>query len=215
MSHPNRQGGAAVVPNRNTLIAATIGAAALALLILFGAVLPAEYDKDPLGLGRVTGLSRLWAPPQIDVAASDGAQALARSYPVPFRTDEVVVALKSVADPSFANMLEYKVRMKKGATLVYSWVAEDLDKPDQLYFDFHGHTVTGTGAKAAIGVSKYDKGSGDHANGALVAPFEGIHGWLLQNAAPHAVRVRIKLAGFYELIPLGEEGNLGTIQSGR
>jgi hypothetical protein len=215
MNDPTGQGRAPVVPSRNTLIAATIGAAVVAALIVFGAVLPAEYDQDPLGLGRATGLTRLWAPPQIDVAASDGAQPVARSYPVPFRTDEVVVPLKSIADPSFGNMIEYKVRMKKGATLVYSWVAEGLDEPDQLYFDFHGHTLTPSGAKVATSVSKYAKGTGDHANGALVAPFDGIHGWLLQNAAPHAVRVRVKLAGFYELIPLGEEGNLGTIQSGR
>src|SRR5215212_10398555 len=98
MNDPNGQGRAPVVPNRKTLIAATIGAAAVGALIVFGAVLPAEYDKDPIGLGRATGLSRLWAPPQVEIAASDGAQALARSYTVPFRTDEVVVPLKSIAD---------------------------------------------------------------------------------------------------------------------
>ena len=47
---------------KGRLILATLGALALAALIVLGAILPAEFNRDPLGLGKLSGLSRLWAP---------------------------------------------------------------------------------------------------------------------------------------------------------
>ena len=52
---------------RGRLILATLGSLALAALIVLGAILPAEFDKDPLGLGKLSGLSRLWAPDEQQV----------------------------------------------------------------------------------------------------------------------------------------------------
>jgi hypothetical protein len=31
----------------------------------------------------------------------------------------------------------------------------------------------------------------------LTAPFDGVHGWYLQNQSDHPVVVRLQLAGFY------------------
>ena len=31
--------------------------------------------------------------------------------------------------------------MKKDATLVYEWSVSDVPRPDEFYFDFHGHTL--------------------------------------------------------------------------
>ena len=36
--------------------------------------------------------------------------------------------------------------------------------------------------------------------GTLVAPFTGIHGWYLRNDGEEAIVVRLKVAGFYELL---------------
>ena len=41
------------------MLAITAGALVVASVIVFGAILPAEFNIDPLGLGKLTGLNRL------------------------------------------------------------------------------------------------------------------------------------------------------------
>jgi hypothetical protein len=43
------------------MLAISAGTLAAATLIMFGPVLPAEFNRDPLGLGRLSDLNRLWA----------------------------------------------------------------------------------------------------------------------------------------------------------
>jgi hypothetical protein len=207
----DQEGRAPNPPSKKALLLWSLGAAVAAVLIVFGAVLPAEFNRDPLGLGRATGLSRLWAPPEVELAAAAGNQPLARSYTTAFRTDEIVIPLASGDVDDRTNQLEYKVRMEKGATLVYSWVAEGVAEPEAFYYDFHGHTLVPEGSNEEMTVSTYKQATDNKANGALVAPFNGIHGWYLVNAAVPPARVRLRLAGFYKLVAPGEEGNLGGI----
>ena len=77
-------------------------------------------------------------------------------------------------------------------------------------FDFHGHTEAAQ-AKGAVSVADYEKGSGAAAHGSLTAPIEGIHGWYFRNRSDRPIKVRLKLSGFYELVPPGAEGNLAAI----
>ena len=56
-------------------------------------------------------------------------------------------------------------------------------------------------------MAEYRKAAGTTDNGVLVAPFAGIHGWYFQNQSVGAVKVKLRLAGFYTLIPAGEPGN--------
>ena len=56
-------------------------------------------------------------------------------------------------------------------------------------------------------MAEYRKAAGTADNGVLVAPFAGIHGWYFQNQSVGAVKVKLRLAGFYTLIPAGEPGN--------
>ena len=35
-------------------------------LIVLGAIMPAEFNVDPLGLGKLSGIGRLWAPEEND-----------------------------------------------------------------------------------------------------------------------------------------------------
>jgi hypothetical protein len=105
--------------------------------------------------------------------------------------------------------LEYKVRMKKGAVLTYSWTATGTDRPDDLFFDQHGHTTPAQ--REAMTVSQFRKGAGVKQEGSVVAPFDGIQGWLFQNSAEKTVVVRLKLAGFYELVPGGQPGNEASV----
>lgn len=198
-------------PSKRTLLFSVIGAAAVATVIVFGAVLPAEYNKDPLGLGQLTGLSRLWAPKEEVVATDAASGPTAQRQPAAFRTDTFEIPLAADGDEGRRNALEFKVRLQKNATLVYSWEADGLAVPEDLMFDFHGHTVAAE-AKGAVSVADYEKASGAAAHGSLVAPIDGIHGWYFRNRSDRPIKVRLKLSGFYHLVPAGEEGNLASIQ---
>ena len=46
----------------------------------------------------------------------------------------------------------------------------------------------------------YEKAAGAQASGSLIGPWQGIHGWYWQNKSGAPVTVRLRLAGFYELI---------------
>lgn len=194
---------------KTRLILVTLGTLALAVLIVLGAVLPAEFDRDPLGVGRLSGLSRLWAPDDMVIDPNAAGVARAREYDAPFRTDVVEIPLGDFMAGADRSELEYKVRMKKDATLIYAWeVAADID-PRDFRFDQHGHTTPKSGE--GMTVATYRQGFGLAQQGALTAPFDGIHGWQFSNAADRPVVVRLRLAGFYELIPAGLPGNEARI----
>ena len=111
------------------------------------------------------------------------------------------------------NDLEYKVQMKPGATLTYSWnVTGDEAHPDWFYFDFHGESRPIPEGQTQPTVVEYLQATGIKSSGSLIAPFQGIHGWYLQNQSDKEVVVNLRLSGFYELVPAGEPGNLEGIE---
>jgi hypothetical protein len=184
---------------------AVMAAVAIAsgLLIIFAGVLPAEYGRDPLGLGKALGTTGLFSPAQ-DTILKPGSVASIQRYAAPFVSHVVAIDLAAGADPDHLDELEYKVRMVKGASYVFSWQVDEIDNPEQFYSDFHGHT-TQDGGKMTVGEYRKATGAADH--GMLVAPFDGIHGWYFQNQSSRPVKLRLRIAGFYTLVPPGEEGN--------
>jgi hypothetical protein len=194
--------------SRGRLIAATLGALALAALIVFGAILPAEFNKDFLGVGRLTGIARLWAPAERTVDKQAGG-ALARESDRTYRTDVIEIPLGGFLTGSENSELEYKVRMRKGEALIYSWSVEGDANPDDIHFDQHGHTTPKAGEEMTV--ASYRQGSGLQQNGALTAPFDGIQGWQFSNFSEQPVVIRVKLAGFYDLIPGGQAGNEASV----
>jgi hypothetical protein len=202
---------APAAPSRRTLLLSIGGAVITAVVITFAAVLPAEYNKDPLGLGRATGLSRLWAPKEVVVNTDAASGPAARRELTAFRTDTFEIPLAANGDEARRNALEFKVRLPKGASLLYSWEAQGLAVPEDLMFDFHGHTVADK-SKGAVSVADYERSSGAQANGSLVAPVDGIHGWYFRNRSDKPIKVRLRLSGFYQLVPAGAEGNLAGIR---
>ena len=60
-------------------------------------------------------------------------------------------------------------------------------------------------------VTTWRQGFGLRQQGALTAPFEGIQGWQFSNAGDKPVVVRLRLAGFYDLVPPGAPGNEARI----
>lgn len=191
--------------SRGRLILATAGALVLAALIVLGAILPAEFNRDPLGMGKLSGLSRLWAPAEEKVDVNKAGAARAREYAVPFRQDVVEIPLGGFLDGVEKSELEYKVRMAKDATLIYAWEVVGAADPRDFHFDQHGHTTPAPGQP--MQVATYKQAFGLKQQGALTAPFDGIQGWQFSNSSEGPVVVRLRIAGFYELIPGGRPGN--------
>ncbi len=178
---------------------------AAAALIVLGAIMPAEFNRDPLGVGKLSGLSRLWAPDEKTIDPTSAAAPRSREYDTPFRTDAVEIPLGDFMAGADKSELEYKVRMKKDATLIYAWEVIGTREPRDFHYDQHGHTTPVAGQ--AMTVATYKQGFGLQQQGALTAPFDGIQGWQFSNSSEKPVMVRLRLSGFYELIPAGQPGN--------
>jgi hypothetical protein len=80
--------------------------------------------------------------------------------------------------------------MQPGGTLVYSW---SVNK-GMVYYDFHGERP-----EDPDHAQSYAMDTTTHANGSLIAPFAGIHGWFFQNEEGEPVLITLKMSGFYEL----------------
>jgi hypothetical protein len=119
-----------------------------------------------------------------------GSPGAAKHNADAYRSDVVDVPLKAAGDAGKGHEVEYMVRMKAGDVLVYSWEAP---AGADVWHEFHGHT--------AQTVTFYKKAAGAAHQGALTAPFEGIHGWYYENRTKAPVTVRLKLSGYYELVP--------------
>jgi hypothetical protein len=168
---------AIALPSRRGLLLRAGGAFIAAAVIVFCFVLPAEYRIDPTGFGKLTGLTRMAG------GGAPASTAAAHTYTAAFRTDSVDLTLLPGED------YEYKVRMKEGGTLLYSWKA---DGPYE--FDFHGEPD-----KDPDHAVSYMTGNSGESHGSLIAPFQGIHGWYWKNNSQKSMDIHLKMAGQYEL----------------
>lgn len=196
------------LPTLPQLIKATALALIVAGVLLITAVLPAEYDIDPTGVGKMLGLTTLSASsaPASESAASTPVPAVstatlpnsmavaapaAQASPatvtksaVPFRSDEMSLTLQ----PDEGS--EIKAAMRKGEQFVFTWVAEG----GKVNFDMHGEKPN-AGEKFT---SYWKDKQQTSAQGIFVAPFDGTHGWYWRNRGDKPVTVKVKVSGFYE-----------------
>ena len=192
--------------SRKGLLLATGGAAAVAAVVLFVGVIPAEFGYDPLGLGKATGISRLWVPDEVTIKNTSGGLAYAHEYPIAWRTDVIEIPLTSVDGGRAGYELEYKVRMRKNAALIYEWKRLARSTTTMSMTTSTGaHDAEQTGEDMTV--ATYRQSNARTIRGSLIAPFDGIHGWFFQNSSIKPVVIRVRIAGFYELIPSGEAGN--------
>ncbi|MGE3955702.1 MAG: hypothetical protein AB7H96_03210 [Vicinamibacterales bacterium] len=172
-------------------IAVAVGVALLvAGIALVVAVLPAEYGVDPTGLGRRFGLLALSDVKQ-QVASFEQAQegAVASRTVVgserPFHQETVSFALAP------REFVEYKYRLDKGASLLYSW-----ESTGPVNLEFHAEP---DGAPKGY-AETYEKQAGiQRSSGTLVTPFAGIHGWYWENTTDAPITVTLTSAGFYSV----------------
>ncbi len=180
------------LPSGRTLAVTTVVAAAVAAILLFGAVLPAEYGVDPIGTGRLLGLTAMSQAPVLPASSPTPASTGAA---ITFQADGPVV---HASTPFAADMVElrlspyqfveYKYRLEKGATMLYAWKATAMPK-----YDFHADP-DGTPAPPPV---SFDRTPKLEAHGTLTAPFSGIHGWYWENMGGDPMTITLRTAGFY------------------
>lgn len=184
------------MPSAGGLLLRVAIAAAVGAVLTVCVIMPAEYRKDPTGFGKLTGLIAL-STPTVAKEPADAAPAAGKAtttpalttnawfYPTEYRTDTIKIPLGPDGE------LEYKVAMKAGEAMVYSWA---VDK-ESVYFDFHGEP-----SNDPKHATRYrEEQENTKSSGAFVAPFEGIHGWFWLNLSGKPIVVTLKMSGFYQL----------------
>jgi len=177
-------------------LAIALAGAGLTLMVF---ILPAEFGMDPTGLGARMGLlelSRASAAVQVEDIPMAPPET-AHFYPSPAKSNVIEIPL------GVDGELEYKVRMKAGDTMVYSWNVDN----GTAYYDFHAESEPD---HAVLRYKEEQEGrSGEH--GSLVAPFDGIHGWYWLNLEDHPIVITLRVSGFYELRPRDEQ-DIGVVR---
>jgi hypothetical protein len=194
------EGHAPIAPSSRQLLWIVAAAVVAATIVFVIAILPAEYRVDPTGLGRLVGLDRLAGPAEVQVTATGGPTGAPVTFAdMPFRSDSVEIPLKR-GGTIFMDETEWKVRMKAGDTIIYSWSVPEVTDPEAFYYSFHGQSEPKAGqTNPEIKVTTFKEDTGVAQSGTLVAPYDGLWGWYLQNQFEKAVIVRLSIAGFYEI----------------
>ena len=177
-------------PSTRKVLLSAAGAAAVALVVLITTILPAEYGIDPLGTGRLLGLTAISGtadvealpPPAPGAALVPVQEGPVAHFPAEYKTDTV----EFVVAPY--QYVEYTYRLEKGATMLYAWKASVAP-----IYDFHADP---DGDPKPEPIS-FDKKSKTDARGSLTAPFSGIHGWYWENPGGEPMTITLTTAGFY------------------
>jgi len=173
-------------------LAVAFGAALLvAGLLLVTVILPAEYALDPLGTGAKLGLLQLGETGQQVAALEEQKGSAAGGVPIVAPQDSTFTQESVTFDLKPNEGIEYKYRLDKGETLLYSWSASA-----PVNAEFHAEPDGGPRGYAQT-YEKTDKVSG--ASGTLTAPFSGIHGWYWENTTGQPATVTLTSAGYYNL----------------
>ena len=194
----------AELPTSRQLLRSTLIAIVAALAILITIVLPAEYNIDPTGVGRVLGLAQMG---EIKVQLAEEAERdrqMDQNTTVPAPGSSLLgrVFAALVVSPASAQTAsrqdvttltltpgqgaEIKLVMKAGAKADYSWTVSG----GVVNFDTHGD-----GGGKSISYEKGRAVPGD--DGVLVAAFDGNHGWFWRNRGSADVTLTLKTSGAY------------------
>lgn len=190
-------------PSIKTLVLSCLFSTLLALVILLIAVLPAEFNIDPTGLGKAMGLTVL-APsqdsspqpaiitcPEVQAAppiTADKATDPAGQKAADHNPWQDAVFIKVPAHKG----LEYKFHLIKGETLEFVWNTDGA----ALYFDFHGEPA---GDKTGY-FKSFKEATQNQSSGTLTVPFTGSHGWYWKNTSNKEVIINLQTRGNYRVI---------------
>ena len=186
----------AQAPSKKAIAKATGIALLVALVILFTAVLPAEYGIDPLKTGKALHLTDLAKAteskpePKAAIGARPTAAAPAGIYTAQsnsYKVDSEDLSLMP------GEGVEIKYHMQKAAEMVYAWKATG-----NIAFEFHGEPDNKPNKDYFESYELNDQEGKDHSYGSFTAPTSGIHGWFWENKGKKQVDIHLTTAGFYD-----------------
>lgn len=181
------------LPTPKQLVRATLIASAIAIVLLFTAVLPGEYGYDPTGIGRLLGLKKMG---EIKEQSHTEGKSDAAKKPAPAGsetpseasvsgTNSVAARVDSIEVPLDPDQgAEVKVALREGAKVSYRWTV-----PAGLV----NHDTHGDGKGRSISYKKERQVAAD--SGVLTAAFEGKHGWFWRNRGSSPVVVKLRVEG--------------------
>ena len=181
------------LPSAISLIWSCISSVLLAIIIFVIAVLPAEFNIDPTGLGEKMGLTVLSqtddnAMKSTVISCPETAGITPKTTDTSKWKDTVVITVP-------ANKgLEYKFYIVKDEKLEFIWNTDG----EALYFDFHGEPE---GDKTGY-FKSFKESTQNESSGTLSIPFTGSHGWYWQNKTNKPVTIILKTRGNYKIIGL-------------
>jgi hypothetical protein len=195
-------------PSGRKLVIATGIAVVVALLVLVAIVWPAEYGKDPTGIGALLGIEGMStaATETIEIVDTIGGNEVLREVEIPDFGEPVplpnpkVSQLEAAAPATRTVTLELapdartevKTVLEEGKVIVYDW---RVDR-GTIYSQFHGHNPEyGEGFWVDYHTDERGAPSG---SGSLVAPFPGEHGWYWVNINEHPVTVTLTVTGYFD-----------------
>lgn len=205
------------VLNKKQLLKSVLWAFGIGAIVLVTAVLPAEYDMDPLGTGELFGFSKLYMDdtPQV---ATEGTSIIAaidvellklkklgspESVTKPVESENPAPSVQLAMRSDTINVLvaagkgiEYKFEVLKHGSVKYDWNTSDSNI---VYIDFHGE-VYQENTPDEVFYESYTLAYSNNMAGTFTAPFKGKHGWYFRNKNDAAVTVTLHLKGQYELL---------------
>jgi hypothetical protein len=183
-------------PSKGALLKATGIALAVALLLLFAFVLPAEYGFDPLKTGaalKLTGISQAEpaAPKGAAPTPAPGVTGVYTPQERIFKVDSEDFQLRP------GEGMEMKYHMQKGASFVYGWKS---DAP--LTYEFHGEPDVKPSKDYFESYELNDKDGKLSMYGTFTAPTTGIHGWFFKNKGTKDVKFHLNVSGFFDSVKM-------------
>lgn len=168
-------------PSNKTLLKASGIATLIAAITLVTAILPAEYNIDPTGIGQRLGLTVLaqTAPPPTVRKPADTNSS------VTYRDD-----IATIEVPANGG-IEYKFYLPQYGALKYEWFADAA-----MHFEFHGEPQ---GDDSGY-FETYTLATSDEMEGSMTVPFEGSHGWYWKNTSDEIITVTLTTEGNYRVI---------------
>jgi hypothetical protein len=195
------------LPTSKQLIRSTLIAIFVAIVVLVGAVLPAEYGVDPTGVGSLLGLKAMGEIKvnleQEEIAHSPSVlqngintqTTVPTPMPLVARPEMEMVDKKPIKTDvvehtlSPGEAIEFKLEMKQDAVAQYKWTTTN----GKLNHDTHGDGYRGT--KQFISYKKGRMITSDQ--GEIKAAFDGYHGWFWRNRDDKPVSFRLETSGDY------------------
>jgi hypothetical protein len=208
MSKPSAPGGFEP-PSGRTIVVGSLVALVVALLVLVAIIWPAEYGRDPTGIGGALGITNLstdQSTQTIEIVDNIGGNEVLREVEIPDFGDPVPLPNPNVAQaeelaPETRTVTvelgqdaetEIKLVLAKDKMVVFDWAVEG----GMVYSDFHGHTPE-YGEDFWVRYREDQRGASS-GHGSLVAPFSGEHGWYWVNLSDGPVTVELTVTGYFE-----------------